>query len=214
MIMKLFILLSSLIFSITKSHLNSFSYNECDQSEDFIKNQTTEFQMSRFLDTQSIKLKNTNDSIIKNLVDYLRENKNIYGTPNNIRLEDKGECLRIFDLENLFRDNNEIIKNIKEVKNNISDKIFIFSDDFGNMILFSPPQINKENKTLPTKILFMSRINFKFYQFIMKGDELPILLKYSIDFANENSTFKKVKIKFKFLYFSIFTLMEELPQQE
>jgi len=198
--MKLFILLSLLIFSITKSHLNSISYTECDQGDDFIKNHITEFEMSRFLDTQSSKLKNTNDSIIKNLVEYIRENKNIYGSPYNIRLEDKGECLRIFDLENLFRDNNEIIKNIKEVKNNISDKIFIFSDDFNNMILFSPPQINKENKTLPTKILFLSRINFKFYEFIMKGDEIPILLKYSIDFANENSTFKKVKLKFNFCF--------------
>jgi hypothetical protein len=123
-----------------------------------------------------------------NLKEYIFQRRSEYDNLMNLNILSQGTCNKTFRLEDLFgiKNNTNIPSNIKNLQFYLHEKNFLYSDEDSNLVIYSTCNdiLKNVQKCLP-KILFVSRLDFSFYEFKLTGDKLPLLTGFSLDFNNQ-----------------------------
>jgi hypothetical protein len=109
---------------------------------------------------------------ISNLQEYLKTN--IQQQFHNITIHDKGDSNIILNLDNFIP-----INNLNRLSNFLNEKNHIYELDSNNLFIFS---YCSEFIYCRLRLVFVSRIDFAFYEFSQIGDKLPVLNGLSLDF--------------------------------
>jgi len=155
---------------------------------------------------------------IKNFNDYFTNYKALLLKPTDFIVKEKGKCLNFYNLKDLFfikkNSNKDIEENLNSISHYLNDLNFIFKDEFGNFLIYSVCKNfffysnggvtdNNENYVKCfQRFIFISKIDFSFYSFLFSGEKIPTLVNFSVDFAIDDFSHKKV-IKFN-IKFNLF----------
>ncbi len=123
-------------------------------------------------DAQKLKIKPN----IKSLTHYLNQNKAQMSKIQRIYIEDKGNSTRILNIKDIF--NSTILSDLEKF---LFEKNHIFVDENENIIIYSSCN-NIYNKNCNFKFVFVSKIDYSFYEMAIVGDALPRLSGYAIDY--------------------------------
>lgn len=146
---------------------------------------------------------------IKKINDYFTNNKVELLKPIEFKVKAKGRCLNYFNLKNLFSMSpNKIIieEHLDAISNYLNEINYIYKDEYGNMLIFSVCKNLYHNTSNDVEnytkcfqnFVFISKIDFSFYNFTFSGKRMPSLTSFSVDFIVDDFSHKRVKCYFRF----------------
>lgn len=133
---------------------------------------------------------------IKNLDTYIAKNKEKFKNMGIINEIEQGTCMKIVDFASLFREskNENYIQTsnfLESLQYNLNEKNFLFSDEFGNLIIYSACGDLFSLKCY-AKVFFVSKIDFQFYEFTHSGEKIPKLSGFAVDFYLDQGANRKI----------------------
>ncbi len=133
------------------------------------------------------KLNENPNSKIKNFYDYYQSNKkNFQKFPKFTFAE--GKCTKIYNIQEVYKSNSE---NVKQLQNYLNERNFIFTDEFENLLIYSSCN-NLFDSNCLSKMIFVNKINFEYYELTFTGVKIPKLTGYAINYVMDEKSFKKL----------------------
>lgn len=144
---------------------------------------------------------------IKKLNDYLNNNNSMLSKKTNYLIKEDGQCVNFSSFKNLFSNNKnkkEIEDNLNSISNYLNDVNYIFKDEYGNLLVYSVCRsfsfISNGSNTIDNdnysncfqKLIFISKIDFSYYNFSFTGEKVPGINDFSIDFSFDEISHKRV----------------------